>query len=123
MTSSGSIFCVIGVPQFRPMWTRAQIAKARPRAKSTSPIAASHGSELGAVVSKRAEPDQEDHKGDDHEPDPQLARPRNAAALHREGRHQPVEPERRPADGEDELDRPHRHAWFQVEPVWDNPQA
>jgi hypothetical protein len=34
-----SAFCVIGIPQLRPRWTRAQIATAIPTANSTAPIA------------------------------------------------------------------------------------
>jgi hypothetical protein len=60
---------------------------------------------VGGVAPKRPEPNKEDRDGDDHQPDPQLARPRDAALLHGEGRKDPVQPERRPADGEDELYR------------------
>ena len=37
---------------------------------------------------------------------------RNAPPLHRKSRDEPVKPECRPSDGEDELDRPHRDSYF-----------
>ena len=53
---------------------------------------------------------------------PQLAGPRDAAPLHRKGCHEPVQPERRPYDSEDQLDRMHsdpdRHCTWRVHHAW-----
>ncbi len=38
VTSSGSVFWVVGIPQLRPRWTRAEIASAIPDANTTTPI-------------------------------------------------------------------------------------
>src|SRR5256885_7583679 len=54
---------------------------------------------VDAVAAKRSEPNEEAGDRRDHHPDPELARPRDAASLHGEGRYQPVQPEGRPADG------------------------
>ncbi len=85
-----------------PRWrtpTRAQ--------RGREPEASAPWIRVEALVSKGSQADQEDRTDDDHRPDTQLAGPRNAAPLHGEGRHEPVDPERRPSDGEDELDRVH----------------
>src|SRR5208282_3950663 len=56
-----------------------------------------------AVPPKGPQAEQENHDDNDHRPDTQLAGPRHAAPLHRKGRHEPVQPERCPSDGKDEL--------------------
>src|SRR5208282_377160 len=56
-----------------------------------------------AVPPKGTQAEQENHDDNDHRPDTQLAGPRHAAPLHKKGRHEPVQPERCPSDGKDEL--------------------
>lgn len=53
MTSSGSPFSVIGIPQLRPMCTRAQTAKASPARSTTRPAMAS-GKPLAAAWWRRS---------------------------------------------------------------------
>src|SRR5262249_2221120 len=67
---------------------------------------------IAAVAAKGSQSNQEDRGDDEHRPDTQLARPRDAAPLCEEGLHEPVQPERCPSDGEDELDGSPRPSWF-----------
>jgi hypothetical protein len=60
------------------------------------------------MAAEYAETRQDDHDSDEQGSDPQLARPGVVAPFRRERRRDPVEPERRPDPGEDELDRSHR---------------
>src|SRR3954452_22594730 len=55
VTSSGSSFWVIGPPQLRPMWTRAQIANPSPIANRTSPRPSRHASVFSAWSRKTNE--------------------------------------------------------------------
>src|SRR5579875_525882 len=52
VTSSGSLFCVMGDPQLRPMCTRADTAKPRPSANRPRPRAERQGSVLRAWLRK-----------------------------------------------------------------------
>src|SRR4051794_35979338 len=55
VTSSGSSFWVIGPPQLRPTWTRAQIANPSPIANRTSPRPSRHASVFSAWSRKTPE--------------------------------------------------------------------
>jgi hypothetical protein len=87
------------------MWSRARIAQAQSESEEDESDGGPPRIGADAVASKSPEASQEDRDDGDHHPDPQLARLRDAALLRGEGRQDPVEPERRPADGEDELYR------------------
>ena len=96
-----------------PMCTRAQIANPNPRAKRTSPTAARHGSVLRPWP--RNAPKR--NKRITRTTITALirsSRDHHAAPLHRKRCHEPVQPEHRPSDGEDELDRSHRDSYSHV---------
>ena len=95
------------MPQLRPICRRAQIGEPQPEREEDEPEAGAPWIRVEAVASEGSQADQEDGKDDDHRPDAQLAGPSEAPPLHGEGGHEPVDPERRPSDGEDEFDRVH----------------
>jgi hypothetical protein len=95
------------VPQLRPSTLRAQIANPSPSAEEEEAEAGAPRIRVEIAVSEGTRADQENDRDEEQHPDSQLARPQNASAFRRESRDEPVNPEGRPSDGEDQLDGVH----------------
>src|ERR1700733_4179397 len=72
----------------------------QPECEEKEPEASTPWIRVETALSEGPQADQENGQDDDPRPDAQLAGPKDAAPFHGEGCHQPVDPERRPADGE-----------------------
>src|ERR1022692_4093834 len=108
VTSSGSAFWDIGMPQFRPRYTLAQTASASPSTKTAKPMPCSHGSLMTAYPLKTLARTSSRTTRMIPTRKPGNRGPAGAAGLDTDSRGEPVDPEGQPAGEDDDIDDRHR---------------